>query len=190
MLALDFYLNEDVVSLAKQCLGKALYTKIDGKVTGGLITETEAYRGPQDRASHAYNNRRTKRTEVMFAQGGVCYVYLCYGVHYLLNIVTNQEEIPHAILLRGLHPTKGIEHMKRRRGKRAQNLASGPGTLTEALGVDHSFNGQSLLSKKIWIEETGITIGEEEVEAVTRVGIGYAKEDALLPWRFCWKGPL
>ena len=100
----DFYLQEDVMAISKQLLGKYLFTNINNRVTAGIITETEAYAGITDKASHAYNNRRTKRTEVMFAAGGVCYVYLCYGIHHLFNIVTNQKDVPHAILIRAITP--------------------------------------------------------------------------------------
>lgn len=141
-------------------------------MTGGYIIETEAYKGPEDKASHAYNNRRTKRTEVMFQKGGICYVYLCYGMHHLLNVVTNQENIPHAILIRGIYiPDKG--------------KIIGPGNVTKALGVDMHYNGESLLSDKIWIEEREKIKGE--IVASPRVGIDYAGEDAKLPWRFILK---
>lgn len=165
----NFYLHDDVVALSRSLLGKYLFTSQNGSVQGGYITETEAYRGPEDRASHAYNMRRTKRTEVMFQKGGICYVYLCYGVHHLLNVVTNQENIPHAILIRGIRTQD-------------TNIV-GPGNVTKALGIDMSFNGQSLLTKqRIWIEERSPVNGK--IISSPRIGIDYAGKDALLPWRF------
>src|SRR3982750_593315 len=114
----SFYLRHDVVSISKELLGKYLFTKIEGTVTAGIITETEAYAGQIDKASHAYNNRRTARTEVMFSEGGVAYVYLCYGIHHLFNIVTNMADVPHAVLVRAVEPLEGIKYMLQRRGKK------------------------------------------------------------------------
>lgn len=166
ILKSDFYLHDDVVFLSKELLGKYIFTRINGKVRGGYIIETEAYRGPEDRASHAYNNRRTKRTEVMFKKGGVCYVYLCYGIHHLLNVVTNNEGVPHAILIRGIYMDKG--------------KVIGPGNVTKALGVNMSFNGEPLSGNTIWIEEREKIKGK--IVASPRIGIDYAGEDAKLPW--------
>lgn len=181
----EFYLQEDVVNLAKQLIGKWLMTCVEGKLTGGMIIETEAYKGAEDRACHAYNNRRTKRTEVMFHQGGIAYVYLCYGMHYLFNIVTNQEEIPHAILIRAISPAIGIETMQKRRNTlRVSDLASGPGKLCQALKIGSTHNGHLLTQAPLWIEERGTPVPEEEILATPRIGVAYAKEDALLPWRF------
>lgn len=179
----SFYLSDDVVQLAQELLGKYLFTFIDGKLTGGQIIETESYKGPEDRASHAYNNRRTKRTEVMFHKGGICYVYLCYGIHNLLNIVTNVEGTPHAILIRAIAPMIGVDVMQRRRKKDdLKTLTNGPGSVARALGVDMSLNGQPLTENVIWIEEKGIL--RKKIEASPRVGVDYAGKDALLPWRF------
>lgn len=173
-LSLDFYLQEDVVQISRALLGKKLFTCINGVVTGGRITETEAYRGAEDKASHAYKGRRTRRTEVMFHKGGICYVYLCYGIHFLFNVVTNHENTPHAVLIRALDLTVGSEEMFKRK-------INGPGILTEALGISASFNGASLMGPTIWIEDGP---SPEKIEAGPRVGIDYAEEDALLPWRF------
>src|SRR5688572_7863163 len=98
----DFYTREDVVLVAKELLGKVLCTKWNGKTTSGIITETEAYEGITDRASHAYRGRRTERTEIMYSEGGTAYVYLCYGMHHLFNVVTNKKDIPHAVLIRAV----------------------------------------------------------------------------------------
>src|ERR1700722_11839956 len=132
MLDLQYYLSDDVLSLSRDLLGKYLFTKFEDRLTGGIILETEAYRGPEDKASHAYGNRRTKRNEIMFHKGGVSYVYVCYGIHALFNIVTNMEHIPHAILVRAIEPVVGIEHMLARRGQKklTPKLTSGPGALT------------------------------------------------------------
>lgn len=181
ILPRDFYLQEDVTSLAKQLLGKWLMTNINGKLAGGMIIETEAYKGAEDKACHAYNNRRTKRTEVMFYDGGISYVYLCYGMHNLFNVVTNKKNTPHAILVRALKPEIGIETMKIRR-KTEKNLTSGPGTLCEALAIDRTHNASPLTMSPIWIEDRNFT--PKDIQSSPRIGVSYAKEDALLPWRF------
>ena len=183
----SFYLNSDVVRLSQSLLGKYLFTDLnDEGLTGGIIVETEAYAGITDRASHAFNNRRTKRTETMFAEGGICYVYLCYGIHHLFNVVTNLENIPHAILVRAIEPTDGIPVMLQRRKKQKIDfsLTSGPGSMSAALGITISHNFTDLQSDKIWIEDRGFTIKPNQIISSPRVGVGYAKEDALLPWRF------
>lgn len=182
-LALSFFERDDVVQIAKDLIGKALFSKVDDTLSGGIIIETEAYRGPEDRACHAYNNRRTPRTEVMFQNGGIAYVYLCYGIHSLLNVVTNKSGIPHAVLIRALKPTHGLNFMEKRRGK-SNNLCNGPGALTQALGITLKHNGLSLNQPPLWIEDTGLTIHEAQIVSGPRIGIAYAKEHALLPWRF------
>jgi DNA-3-methyladenine glycosylase len=188
-LSLSFYQQPDVLDISRQLLGKYLFTCFDNALTGGMIIETEAYRAPEDRASHAYKMRRTKRNEIMYHVGGVCYVYLCYGIYSLLNVVTNQENIPHAILIRALEPIIGIEIMRVRRHKQKKdcNLTKGPGTLTQALGINLSHNGLSLMGPQIWIEDRGVLVREEDIMTLPRVGIDYAGEDALLPWRFLLK---
>lgn len=186
LLPTSFYLQEDVVAIGRELLGKFLFTSIDGIITGGMITETESYKGAEDKACHAYKNRRTKRTEVMFAEGGVVYVYLCYGMHNLLNIVTNQKNIPHAILIRSIKPTTGIETMLIRRKKNCldSSLTTGPGTVTQALGITRSHNGVSLQGPTIWLEDRKISFDEKQIIASPRVGVSYAEEHASLPWRF------
>jgi DNA-3-methyladenine glycosylase len=185
----SFYTRHDVVQIAKELLGKYLFTKFNGKLTGGIITETEAYAGEIDRASHAHGGRRTKRTEVMYMQGGTAYVYLCYGIHSLFNVVTNQKNIPHAILIRAIHPTHGIETMlKRRKMKEVKkNLAAGPGTVSEALGIHYSDTGLSLLGNKIWLEDREFKVDPENIIEGKRVGVDYAGEDADLLYRFILK---
>lgn len=186
MLTLDFYKQDDVIELSRDLLGKFLLTRIGSTVTGGMILETEAYRGPEDKASHAYNNRRTKRNEVMYSEGGRCYVYLCYGIHSLFNIVVGKKDVPHAILIRAIEPVEGIELMLERRGKTIldPSLSSGPGTLTQALGITTQHNGLSLEGPYIWVEDRNIVIPAKDIVAGARVGVEYAGEDADLPWRF------
>jgi DNA-3-methyladenine glycosylase len=185
-LPLTYYLSDDVPSLAKSLLGKYLITNINGVMTGGMITETEAYEGVTDRASHAYGGLRSKRTEVMYANGGRSYVYLCYGIHYLFNIVTNQKEVPHAVLVRGIFPVIGIEEMMIRTGKSKAGyaLTNGPGKLSKALGITLRLNGVILNGQEIWIEDRGIEYKDIDITTTHRVGVDYAGPDALLPYRF------
>ena len=185
MLKASYYLNNDVVSLAKDLIGKTLCTRINNMVTCGIITETEAYAGVTDKASHAYGGRRTKRTETMYSKGGVSYVYLCYGIHRLFNIVTNNKDIPHAILIRAIYPVKGIEEIVKRRGiKFSDNLCVGPGKVSQALGIDLVHNGLSLSGKEIWLQDDRINIKEGDIQVGPRIGVDYAGEDAKLPYRF------
>ena len=177
-----FYLRDDVTLIAKELLGKVLLTHIDGEITGGMITETEAYAGAIDKASHAYKNRRTKRTDVMFQKGGVAYVYLCYGIHNLLNVVTHQKDTPHAVLIRSVIPQYGSKWIEKRLGKKTPKVLSGPGVVTKALGITLEHNGVSLQSSTLWIEDRGFA--PKEILCSPRIGIGYAEEDAKLPWRF------
>lgn len=182
----SFYLQEDVVSIARQLIGKVLYTNIDGIITAGIISETEAYEGATDKASHAFGNRRTKRTDTMFAQGGIAYVYLCYGMYELFNIVTNIKDIPHAVLIRGIIPYEGLEAMAQRRGveKIKQKDVNGPGKLSKALSISRALNEFDLNSDVIWIEDKGVQIDYNQIVTDKRIGINYAEEDALLPYRF------
>jgi DNA-3-methyladenine glycosylase len=186
VLKLDYYRHPDVLFLSQNLLGKYLFTNIHGEPTGGIIVETEAYRAPEDRASHAFGYRRTKRNEVMYADGGVAYVYLCYGIHSMFNIVTNNAGIPHAILIRALEPTVGIDVMLKRRKKEklTKALTSGPGALTQALGITTKHTWLPLTGPQIWLEDRGLAIPDEQVVTGPRIGIDYAGEDALLPWRF------
>ena len=186
----SFYVRDDVCLIAKELLGKVIVTNFDGKVTTGMIVETEAYEGVTDRACHAFGNRRTKRTEVMYNRGGVAYVYLCYGIHHLFNVVTNTIDTPHAILIRGIEPLEGKGIMLERRGKNklSSELTAGPGSLSQALGITTEFTGASLLNSQVIIEDRGYTVAKSQIIADTRVGVAYAKEDAYLPYRFYLKG--
>ena len=185
-LPADFYQREDVLLISRELLGKVLCTNFHGKLTSGIIVETEAYAGVTDKASHAYGGRRTKRTETMYAKGGSAYVYLCYGIHHLFNIVTNKENIPHAVLIRAIQPRDGIEIMLQRRNKKNvdQSLTSGPGSLTRALGITVKDSGTFLINNLIWLEDQNIQIKNQNILATPRVGVQYAGKDAQNPWRF------
>jgi DNA-3-methyladenine glycosylase len=185
-IPISYYQKEDVVSLAKDLLGKILFTDIGHKIVGGLITETEAYAGITDRASHAYGGRRTRRTEVMYREGGISYVYLCYGVHHLFNIVASGKDIPHAVLIRGVYPVEGwATAMERRKmTQRSKNISDGPGKLTKALGISLDNNGTSLDGNLIWLEDKGLEIREKDITIGKRIGVDYAAADAFLPYRF------
>lgn len=182
----SYFLNEDVVEVAHDLIGKKLITKLNGKLTSGIITETEAYAGANDRASHAYGNRRTERTETMFAEGGIAYVYLCYGIHHLFNVVTNKKNIPHAVLIRGIYPVDGYETIQERRNSKLSKLkiAAGPGTLSKSLGITTALNGISITENKIWIEDVNEGFKPIQIKKGPRIGIDYAGKDALLPYRF------
>lgn len=186
----SFYRRKDVVKIAKELLGKVLVTNFDGVLTSGMIVETEAYAGESDKASHASGGRRTARTETMYADGGTAYVYLCYGIHHLFNVVTNVRDVPHAVLIRGLEPIDGIEVMLERRGKEVltPSLTAGPGALSMAMGIYTKHTGYDLQGPEICIEDRGIRVSVKDIVAGTRVGVAYAAEDALLPYRFSVRG--
>jgi DNA-3-methyladenine glycosylase len=189
-LAPAFYLGTNVVAIAKALLGKLVVTEFQGKLTAGRIVETEAYNGTADKASHSYGGRRTKRTEIMYAAGGIAYVYLCYGIHHLFNVVTNVQDKPHAILVRGIEPVLGIETMLQRMGKEKPDNAvgRGPGNVSKALGIAAQHTGLSLLGNEIYIADDGVTIKPAGIAATPRIGVDYAAEDALLPYRFYVRG--
>lgn len=185
-LSRDFYCREDVLQISRELLGKVLCTQIDGALTQVVITETEAYAGLTDKASHAYGGRRTKRTEPMFGVGGVAYVYLCYGIHHLFNVVTNVAGIPHAILIRAGKPAEGIEVMLARRQKQTldRHLLGGPGSLAKALGITTRLTGRCLQGDEVWIDDRQISVSADKITVGPRVGVDYAGDDALLPCRF------
>jgi len=189
-LTFSFYQTQDVVQIAKELLGKILVTNWEGRITSGRIVECEAYAGVIDKASHASGGRRTARNEIMYGEGGYAYVYLCYGIHHLFNVVTNSREIPHAILIRALDPLQGIEEMLLRTNKKRldQTLTRGPGNVSKALGIFTKHSGTSLLGKKIFIRDDGQKFGKKEIAASPRIGVDYAGKDALLPYRFYVKG--
>ncbi len=157
-LASTFYTRRDVVVVARDLLGKVLCSKTGGRLTTAVITETEAYAGIDDRASHAYGGRRTQRTEPMFATGGIAYIYLCYGIHHLFNVVTGQRDEPHAVLVRAGLPLTGVDTMLLRRGKTGvdNKLLAGPGSLASALGIRTNLSGTSLTGDQLWIEDRAL----------------------------------
>lgn len=181
----EFYTRPNVLKVARDLLGKLLVVPAsDGTRVSGIIVEAEAYRGPQDRASHAYGGRRTQRTETMYQTGGAAYIFFVYGMYNQFNVVTNVEDIPHAILVRALEPVEGIELMKlRRAGQSERNLTNGPGKLCIALGIDRSFDRADLLGKKVWLEE-GEKVAGSRIACGPRIGIDYAEEWVDKPWRF------
>lgn len=186
-LGTEFYRRTDSLKIARELLGKRLVVPVDGARVSGLIVETEAYMGPLDKGAHSYNNRRTNRTEVMFHEGGLAYVYFIYGMYYQFNVVVNREGVPHAVLVRAVEPEEGIEVMRDRRGaaKRDTELASGPGKLCVAFGIDRSLNGEDLVaSERVWLEDAGRRVRPRDIMSGPRVGIDYAEEFAAKPWRF------
>ncbi|WP_290789884.1 DNA-3-methyladenine glycosylase [Flavihumibacter sp. UBA7668] len=184
-LPLSWFEGTNVVEIARLLIGKIIRTDFDGKLTSGRISETEAYAGVSDKASHAFGGRRTARTETMYANGGTAYVYLCYGIHHLFNIVTNVKDVPHAVLIRGILPLEGEEQIRQRLNKPnpipSGKLATGPGLVSKALGISTLHTG-ILLENTITIWEDGFH--PERIEITPRIGIDYAKEDKDLPYRF------
>lgn len=185
LLQTSFFANPDVVDVSKKLLGKVLCSTVDDQFTSGIITETEAYSGRNDKACHANNGLRTKRTEVMYGDPGHAYIYLCYGIHHLLNVVTNKKGLADAVLIRAVRPLEGIEVMKMRRNLGNQKaLTNGPGKLTQALGVTTFLNKTNLSVPPLWIEDRGISVSPENIIPSERIGVGYAGNDAKKLWRF------
>jgi DNA-3-methyladenine glycosylase len=186
-LSHSFYKRPDVVQISKELIGKVLCTQIDHHpITAGIIVETEAYCGRNDKACHANDGLRTERTEIMYHSGGVAYIYLCYGIHHLFNVVTNVQDSADAVLVRAIEPLEGIEYMLKRRKHEslAPKLSAGPGRLTQALGITTSQSGINLQGDTIWIEDREISFDEKEVVASPRIGVDYAGDHARRPWRF------
>lgn len=187
----SFYRRDDVVAVSRDLLGKQLCVYSEaGNLLSGKIVETEAYDGRNDRANHAHRGRRTNRTKIMFEPGGVAYVYLCYGIHHLFNVITNTEGIPDAVLVRAIEPEQGLDQMlaNRNMDQIDKRLTNGPGKLSQALGITVEDYGRPVTKDRIWIEDRGITLSEEEIVASERIGIDYAGEDAQLPYRFTIRG--
>lgn len=182
----SYYHSPDVVALSRDLIGKYLFTNIDGEIAGGYIVETEAYAGVNDRAAHSYGGKLTPRTQTMYMKGGVSYVYLCYGIHEMFNVVVSEEGHPHAILVRAIQPTDGLDVMLSRRKMEFMkpNITKGPGSVAKALGISRKINAVSLQSDVIWIEDRGLTFPDKDLAAGPRVGVDYAGNDALLPYRF------
>jgi DNA-3-methyladenine glycosylase len=189
-LTLDFYRRDDVLQVSRELIGKILVTNWNGIITSGRIIELEAYAGEPDKASHAYAGRRTKRNEIMYSEGGTAYIYLCYGIHHMFNVVTSRRNRPHAILIRALEPLQGIMEMVKRTGQeKADNrLTRGPGKLSVALGIHTSQNGVSLRSRQIYIADDGFSYPDREIAVSPRIGVDYAGAHAKLLYRFYVKG--
>ena len=187
-LDLGFLEDSDVVAIARKLIGTALVTNIDQKFTKGMIVETEAYCGASDRACHAFPNKRTTRTETMFGPPGYAYIYLCYGMHHLFNIVTNKSGSADAVLIRAIEPLEGENIMLERRGSKKvdKKLTGGPARLTVAQGINTRHNGTKLDGDLIWLEEYKL-FKSNEIASSARIGVDYAGEDAKLPWRFTLK---
>ncbi|MDX1667332.1 MAG: DNA-3-methyladenine glycosylase [Saprospiraceae bacterium] len=187
-LEADFFRREEVVTIARQLLGMYLLTRFQGQICVGKIVETEAYRGRDDKACHAHLMRRTKRTKTMFLPGGTAYIYLCYGIHHLFNVVTGPEGVPDAVLIRAVEPVYNLDAMLHRRGMEQvkPQLTAGPGVMTKAMGITTDYDGQDLLDERspIRLEDPGDEIPERKVASGPRIGIDYAEECAAWPWRF------
>jgi DNA-3-methyladenine glycosylase len=189
----EFYTRGDTLQIAKELLGKLLVVPTEtGERVSAMIVETEAYLGVTDKAAHSYGNRRTKRTETMFAVGGTVYIFFIYGMYFQFNVVVDAKDVPHAILIRAVEPVENIEMMRRRRNAKSKNpavktldknLTSGPGKLCIALGIGGSFNNENLLGDRIWLEDLK-TFLASEISTGKRIGIDYAEEFAEKPWRF------
>lgn len=184
-----FYDRPDVVKIARDLLGKILVTNFDNQLTAGRIVETEAYNGVDDRASHAWKGRRTARTEVMYGEPGTAYVYLCYGLHHMFNVVTNKKDIPHAILVRALEPLEGIPVMLKRTGKSKPDfsLTRGPGNVGKAMGIFTHHSRLHLDSEELYIARDAFKVSVNDIATTPRIGVDYAGPDALLPYRFILK---
>jgi DNA-3-methyladenine glycosylase len=182
------FFTRPTLDVSKDLLGKFLIHEYHGKRIGGMIVETEAYVGKEDRASHSFGGRRTKRNEVEYGLGGHVYIYLVYGLHYQLNFVTAGVNEPECILIRTLRPTDGIEFMKKfRHTNKESNLTNGPGKLCQALKLDKSFYGYDICQKnaKLYVEDRGIKISTKQIKKGPRVGIDYAGPKwSKVPWRF------
>ena len=189
-LTTDFYQREDTLQIARDLLGKSVFSSIDGELCGGIIIETEAYMGPDDRGSHTFNNLRTPRNEMMFSAGGVVYMYICYGIHNMLNIVTGSSNMPHAILIRAIEPNLNLEVMRDRRNifNDDVRLCKGPGALCKALGLNKTHNGTDLQSEIIWVEDTNFRYSDSQIKTTPRVGMNFEGEYKSIPWRFYAKG--
>ncbi|SDC34700.1 DNA-3-methyladenine glycosylase [Geotoga petraea] len=184
-----YFFKQDAVTLAKDLLGKMLVRKVEGRIINSLITETEAYVGPEDKGSHAYNNKRTKRTETMFKEGGHAYIYLIYGMYNCLNIVCSEKDKPEAVLIRAVEPLNEIEYIRMNRkikSNKVEDLTNGPGKLCQALDIDTSLDGIDLLNNSVlYIQDN---LSNHEIVASKRINIDYAGEYANKLWRFYIKG--
>lgn len=171
-----------VLHVARELVGQVLVHELPDGTVAGRIVETEAYRGPEDRAAHSFGGRRTARTEAMFGPAGHAYVFFVYGMHWHFNVVAARVGEPHAVLVRAVEPLEGAEHMAARRGISAERVAltNGPGKLCEAFGIDRSRYGADLCSGPLYVARGART----RVARSPRIGIDYAGSWAARPWRF------
>ncbi|MGD9896942.1 MAG: DNA-3-methyladenine glycosylase [Candidatus Methylacidiphilaceae bacterium] len=189
-LAEEEFLAADPADRARFFLGKHLVSQSPEGRVSGVICETEAYGGAEDKACHGYGNRMTPRTRILFRAGGVAYVYFCYGMHHLLNFVTGPKGIPQAVLIRGIWIREGHALVRARRGiVRESDWTNGPAKVCEALGVHLGHNGLSLVGDTIWVEDLGLEVPEKEIVRTPRIGVAYAEEWAGKPLRFVWQPP-
>ena len=186
----SFYLREDVLKIAEELLGKIVVSKFNGITTSGRIVECEAYDGIIDRASHAFAGKRTTRNETMYAEAGTAYVYICYGIHHLFNVITNKKEVPHAILIRALDPLAGVDKMLKRRKKKGieNTLTKGPGSLSVAMGISIKHDKFSLFSDQLYLAYDGFVVPKEMIGISVRIGVESAGIAAGYPYRFFVKG--
>jgi DNA-3-methyladenine glycosylase len=170
-----------VLTVARACIGKLLVHRKDGTLIGRIV-ETEAYRGPEDRAAHSFGGRRTARTEVMFGPPGYAYVFFVYGMHYQFNIVTTREGHPHAVLVRAVEPLVGVDSMAKRRHlpEASRDLTNGPGKLCQAFDIDKRCYGLDLCGSELFLAN-GPRI---KTQTSARIGVQYAEDWAKKPWRF------
>lgn len=190
-LPIEFYNRNNVVQIARELLGKVLVTKIEGLHTAGRIVETEAYLANGDAANHAYNGRRTTRNESMYAGPGTLYMYICYGMHQMANVVTNKAGIPDAVLLRAVEPLTGMDSMQQRTGKKVGDttLTRGPGNTAKALGLHRQHDGLLLRSTAVYIADDGFVLPATLLGISGRIGIeGAGPEAVAMPYRFYVKG--
>ena len=189
-LPASFYQRKDVLLVAKELIGKVMVTNWNGAVTAGRIVECEAYDGIVDKASHAFGGRRTARNETMFAEAGVAYVYICYGIHHLFNVITNEKNVPHAILIRALDPVSGVKTMMKRRKKKQMDysITKGPGSLSVAMGINARHDNFSLQSNQLYIADDGYVIKNKNIAASPRIGVDSSGVAANYPYRFFLKG--
>jgi DNA-3-methyladenine glycosylase len=189
-LSKEFY-RQNTLKVAQELLGKKLVHNNNGTILSGIIVETEAYMGPQDKAAHSFGGKKTERTKVMFEPGGISYIYFIYGLYYCFNVVTAKENDPQAVLIRALEPLEGLEDMAMIRYKKnfaelkkreIINLTSGPSKLCSALRLDKTLNGVDLTSGVLYIEK--VNYPSFEIVKTTRIGIDYAEEAKEYPWRF------
>lgn len=186
-LSRAYYQNQSTLFITQDLLGKLLVAEVEkGKRTIGRVVETEAYLAPEDQASHAYQYKYTKRTATMFSEGGVAYVYLCYGVHAMFNLITREAGLPHAILIRAVEPLEGLEYMMERRKMHTvkRTLTAGPGCLTEAMGIHRGLDATPLDGNTFWIADDGTSPDPASVVTGPRIGIPSAGAYRDVPWRF------